>query len=46
MIQDLAEELQTIQQESLDDGHNSEITQESDLEQEDGETIMTEDKEQ
>ena len=46
IIQDLAEELQTIEQESLDDGHNSEVTQESDLEQEDSETSMTEDEEQ
>ena len=46
MIQDLAEELQTIEQESLDDGHNSEVTQESDLEQGDSETSMTEDEEQ
>ena len=46
MIQDLAEELQTIEQESLDDGHNSEATQESDLEQEDSETSMTEDEKQ
>ena len=42
MIQDLAEELQAIEQESLDDGHNSEVTQESDLEQEASETSMTE----
>ena len=33
MIQDLAEELLTIEQESLNDGHDSEVTQESDLEQ-------------
>ena len=46
MIQDLAEELQTIEQESLNDGHDSDVTQESDLEQEDGETSMTEDEEQ
>ena len=32
MIQDLVEELQTIVQESLDDGYNSEVTQESGLE--------------
>ena len=32
MLQDLAGELQAIEQESLDDGHNSEATQESDLE--------------
>ena len=46
MIQDLAEELQPIEQESLNDSHDSEVTQESDLEQEDGETSMTEDEEQ
>ena len=46
MIQDLAGELQTIEQESLDDGHNTEVTQESNLEQEDSETSLTEDKEQ
>ena len=46
MIQDLAEELQTIEQESLNNGHDSEVTQESDLEQEDSETSMTEDEEQ
>ena len=40
------EELQAIEQESLDDGHNSEVIQESDLEQEDSETSMTEDEEQ
>ena len=37
MIQDLAEELQGIEQESLNDSHDSEVTQESDLEQEDSE---------
>ena len=42
MLQDVAEELQAIEQESLDDGHNSEATQESDLEQEDSEDSMTE----
>ena len=46
MIQDLVEELQAIEQEPFDDGHNSEATQESDLEQEDSETSMTEDEEQ
>ena len=46
MIQDLAEELQVIEQESLNDGHNSEVTQESDLEQEDSEITLTEDEEQ
>ena len=46
MIQDLAEELQAIEQESLNDGHYSEVTNETDLEQEDSETSMTEDEEQ
>ena len=46
MIQDLADELQTIEQESLNDGHESEVTQESDLEQEDSKASMTEDEEQ
>ena len=46
MIQDLAEELQVIEQESLNDGHDSEVTQESDLEQEDSEISLTEDEEQ
>ena len=46
MIQDLAEELQAIEQESLNDGHVSEVTQESDLEQEDSEITLTEDEEQ
>ena len=47
MIQDLvAEELQAIEQESLNDGHDSEVTQESDLEQEDSEISLTEDEEQ
>ena len=46
MLQDLVGELQAIEQESLDDGHNSEATQESDLEQEDGEDSMTEVKDQ
>ena len=42
MLQDLAGELQAIEQESLDDGHNSEATMESDLELEDSEDSMTE----
>ena len=46
MIQDLAEELQVIEQESLNDGHESEVTQESDLEQEDSKISLTEDEEQ
>ena len=32
MKQDLGEELQAIEQEFLNDGHDSEVTQESDLE--------------
>ena len=35
-------ELQTIEQESLDDGHNSEVTQGSNLEEEDSEGSKTE----
>ena len=46
MIQGLAEELQAIEQESLNDNLDSEVTQESDLEQEDSETSITEDEEQ
>ena len=42
MLQDLAGELQAIEQEFLDDGHNSEATQKIDLEQEDSEDSMTE----
>ena len=46
MLQDLAGELQAIEEESLEDGHNSEVTQESDLEQKDSEDSMTEVKDQ
>ena len=46
MIQDLAEELQAIEQECLNDGHDSEATQESDSEQEDSEITLIEDEEQ
>ena len=46
MIQELTEELQAIEQESLNDKHDSEVTQESDLEQEDSENCLTDDKEQ
>ena len=46
MLQDLVRELQAIEQESLDDGHNSEATQESDLEQEDSEDSIREVKDQ
>ena len=44
MIQDLAEELQAIEQESLNDGHDSKVTQENDLEQENSEITLSEDK--
>ena len=46
MLQDLVGELQAIEQESLEDVHNSEATQSSDLEQEDSEDSMTEVKDQ
>ena len=46
MIQNLVEELQAIEQDSLNDGHDSEVTQESDLQQEDSEITLTEDEEQ
>ena len=37
LIQEITEELQAIEQESLNDEHDLEATQESDLEQEDSE---------
>ena len=46
MIQELTEELQAIDQESLNDEQNSEATPESDLEQDDSENCLTDDKEQ
>ena len=46
MLQDLAGELQAIEKESLEDGHNSEATQESDLEQQNSKDSMTEVKDQ
>ena len=46
MLQDLVGELQAMEQESLDDGRNSEAMQESDLEEEDSEGSMTEVKDQ
>ena len=46
MLQDLMGELQAIEQESLDDDHNSKVTQGSDLEEEDSEGNMTEIEEQ
>ena len=41
MIQELIEELQAIDQESLDDDQDSEATQESDLEQDDSDNYLT-----
>ena len=46
MIQELMEELQAIDQESLNDEQDSEATKESDLEQEDSENCLTDDGEQ
>ena len=46
MIQELMEELQAIDQESINDKQDSEAMQESDLEQEDSENCLTDDKEQ
>ena len=46
MIQELMEELQAIEQESLNDEQDSEATQESNLEQEDNENCLTDDEEQ
>ena len=44
LIQELTEELQAIEQESLNDECDSEAIQESDLEQEDGENCLTDDE--
>ena len=46
MIQELTEELQSIDQESINDEPDSEITQDSDLEQEDSEDCLTDVEEQ
>ena len=46
MIQKLTEELQAIDQESLNDEQDSDATQDSDLEQEDSENCLTDDGEQ
>ena len=45
MIQELTEELQLIDQELWNDERDSEVTQESDLEQEDSEDYLTETEE-
>ena len=46
MIQELTDELQAIEQESLNDELGSEAMQENNLEQEDSEDCLTEDEEQ
>ena len=46
MIQEVTEELQSIDQESLNDERDSEATQESDLEQEDSDDCLTDNEEQ
>ena len=46
MLQDLMNESQTIEHESVDNEHDSEVTQESDLEEEDSEGDVTEIEEQ
>ena len=46
LIQELTEELQAIEQESLNDGPDSKATQESDVEQEDSENCLTDEEEQ
>ena len=46
MIQELTEELQAIDQESLNDEQGSVATQESDLEQEDSENCLTDNEDQ
>ena len=38
------EELQAIEEESVNDEHDSEVTQESDLEQEDSDIYLTDDE--
>ena len=40
LIQEITEELQAIEEESLNDEHDSEATQESDLEQEDSDQLF------
>ena len=44
IIQEITEELQAIEQESLKDKQDSDITQESDLEQEDSKNYLTDDE--
>ena len=44
LIQEITEELQVIEEESLKDKHDSEATHESDLELEDSDNYLTEDE--
>ena len=44
LIQEITEELQAIEEESVNDEHDSEATQESDLEQEDSDNYFTDDE--
>ena len=46
MLQDVMNELQTLEQESIDNDHDSEVTQSSDLEEEDSEGDVTNIEEQ
>ena len=46
MIEEVTKELQAIDQESVNDAQCSEATQESDLEQEDSKTYMTNNEDQ
>ena len=46
MIQELTEDLQSMEQGSMNEEQESEVTQESDLEQEDSEEYLTETEEQ
>ena len=43
LVHEITEELQAIEEESLNDEHNSKATQESDLEQEDSNNHLTDD---
>ena len=43
LVQEIMEELQAIEEESLNDEHNSKATQEIDLEQEDSNNHLTDD---
>ena len=44
LIQEITEELQVIEEESLNDEHDSKVMQESDLEQEDSENYLTDEE--